>query len=451
MSRDIVAHLDNFVETASVDPEMLNEFEKALLVYAMNNAGYARQLTKMLQPEEFSNPEHQKVFAVIQKVIEETTPKNYGLVTFAIEFQEKGLSVDIEEFYPYAGTIKSDNEANQIAFKLHDIFLKKDLQNNLSSLIVGLSGMSSSEAIERLKLIESEVGSRLLGADSGKSLDDALDGFEEFLLSPERPTIYRIGVPEIDRNIVDFTKNNLTVIGARPSTGKTALMVRSAYENAKDGVPVHVFSLEMSEHQLSARFFSITSRIPPRILLSKQNPLSPSVIAAHRKALRNLPLQLSMPSSITISSLIAEMRESAVKYGTQVFYVDYLQLVRASVGKGRYDEVSFVSQELTSIAKELGVSVVALSQLRRPQNKSLNNEPSMEELKESGDIEQDASLIFLMYKPKEPVIMHNDHMEIRIKIEKQRNGPSGQSFKIGFDPTKTFFYEIVTKEEGEAK
>ena len=434
---------EEFVDVSTVDPEHLAALEKAVLVYAMSNIVFAQQLFGIVPPDEFSNSEHQKVAATLQKIIQ-SNPQNYGLVYLGLEFKDYGLDIDLDQYVEYAGDIKSDDIAYQVAQKIHEIALKKQLQSKLAAATIEIQNLRIIDALEKLKNIEVAISSRLVGEESSKDLDSVLETLGDYLLSDEMPIIHNIGIPVVDRNIVDFTSHNLTVIGARPGVGKTALVIRSAYTNATKGRKVHVFSLEMSERQVAARFFSIASKIPPSFLLSKRTQIDRHALELYMKKIKSLPLKVSMPTNRSLVHILQAIRESHLKYGTEIVYVDYLQLIQTR-GRQRYEEVGMISNELTALARELGISIVAASQLTRFDKP----EPDMKDLRESGNIEQDASLVLLLYEPKEPLMTpREDRMEIRIKIAKQRNGITGLVFPVAFDPSSTHFYEIV-QEQGD--
>ena len=425
------------VDVTSVDPEHLDSLEKALLVYAMNNAVFAQQMLGIIASDEFSNTEHQKIAATLAKILE-SKPKNYGLVYLGLEFKDYGLDIDLDDYAEYAGDIKSDEVAYQVAQKIHEIALKKSLQSKLAAATVEIQNLRIIDALQHLKEIELEVSSKLVGEEQSKDLDTVLENLEEYVLGDEVPIIHNLGIPSVDRNIVDFTSHNLSIIGARPGVGKTALIVRSAYTNAAKGRRVHVFSLEMSERQVAARFFSIASKIPPSFLLSKRAQIDEAAFRLYMQKIKSLPLKISMPTNRSLVHILQAIRESHIKYGTEIVYIDYLQLIQTR-GRQRYEEVGMISNELTALAKELGIAIVAASQLSRFEK----SEPDLKDLRESGSIEQDASLVVLLYEPKEPLGTQQEHIEIRLKIAKQRNGVTGLVFPIAFDPASTHFYEIV--------
>lgn len=425
------------VDIGTVDPEHLDALEKSLLVYAMNNAVFAKQMLTILTPDEFSNSEHQKIAVALEKILEEH-PTNYGLVYLGLEFAERGLEVNLDDYAEYAGDIKNDDIAYQVAQKVHETALKKSLQTKLAATTVEIQNLRISDAIQRLKGLELEISSRLVGEEQSKDLESILKNLEEYVLGTEIPVIHNFGIPSVDRNIVDFAPHNLTVIGARPGVGKTALIIRSAYTNAVKGRRVHMFSLEMSERQVAARFFSIASKIPPSFLLSKRAQIDEEAFRLYMSKVQSLPLKVSMPTNRSLLHILQAIRESHLKYGTEVVYVDYLQLIKTR-GRQRYEEVGLISNELTALAKELGIAIVAASQLSRFEK----TEPDLKDLRESGSIEQDASLVVLLYEPKEPLGTQQEHIEIRLKIAKQRNGVTGLTFPIAFDPASTHFYEII--------
>lgn len=434
-----------FFDTSSVEPEQLNQLEKSLLVYAMDNLVFASSLSHILKPEDFSVPEHQKVFAKIQDIVK-SEPKSYGLVYVNLELSDNGVNIDIDEYAKYSKEIRSDSVAYQVAQKIQEYSLRSLLVKKLASASIDLQTASIEEALGRLRDIELEVTSRLVGSSDEYDIDSLINEFNEFIYSPDKPITYKLGIQEIDSILPDFTRSNLVIIGARPSVGKTALMVRSAYENAVDGRKVHIFSYEMSRRQITARFVSIPAKTLPSHLLTKRFVPSNLLMRNYTSVFDNMPLRISTPKSGTIGRLLQGIRESVIRYGTELVYIDYLQLVKVPGAKSRREEVGTISRELTRLANELNICIVALAQLKRHDK----DEPVMDDLKESGDIEQDASLILMMYKSKEDEESNTTsggEKYVNIKIEKQRNGEAGRRFKLKLNPAGMRFSTITTNED----
>lgn len=265
------------------------------------------------------------------------------------------------------------------------------------------------------------------------------------------------GYERFDEFTSGFQKQDLIILAARPSMGKTSFMMNIAESIAipgKDGLPrvggsklyhVGVFSLEMSKEQIGLRILSSESGVSNHLiragLLSQRNWED---LAEASARLAKAKIWVDDTPGIDIMEMRAKARRHKMEFGLDMVMVDYLQLMS---GKGkiesRQQEISQISRGLKAIAKELDVPLVSLSQLsRRPEQRTGDHRPQLSDLRESGSIEQDADMVCFIYRDE---VYNKDSEEkgiAEIIIGKQRNGPIGD-FKLVFrnDITKFFNYE----------
>ena len=241
------------------------------------------------------------------------------------------------------------------------------------------------------------------------------------------------GFPELDKMTSGLHGGEMIVIAARPSMGKTSLAMNIAEAVSIDQkLPVGVFSLEMTSESLVLRMLCSRSRVNLRNVregfLAERD--FPKLTGAAGK-LANAPLFIDDTSGMSILQLRAKARRMAQQYGIKLFVIDYLQLLHSTArrAENRQQEIADISNGVKSLAKELNVPVIVLSQLNRELEKDKDRKPRLSDLRESGAIEQDADLVCLLYKPsreeEEGAGEEQDAVPVNLFIAKQRNGPTG--------------------------
>ncbi len=246
------------------------------------------------------------------------------------------------------------------------------------------------------------------------------------------------GYEDLDKLTTGFQPSELIIIAGRPGTGKTAFALNLAYNVAlKAKEPVAIFSLEMSKVQLGMRFLSMDSGIDSkqlRVGFLRDNDYLELLSSLER--LSDLPIYIDETSAITVLEMKAKCRRLKRAKGLGLVIVDYLQLVQGKKDvESRQLEISEISRGLKAMAKDLGVPVIAVSQLNRKVEERPNRRPQLADLRESGAIEQDADLIMFLYKDD----TQSDSNTLKVEIAKNRNGPMG-SFRLVFVPNITRFY-----------
>ena len=288
------------------------------------------------------------------------------------------------------------------------------------------------------------------------------------------------GLKDLDLKLGGLNPSDLVILAGRPSMGKTSLATNMAFNIARDyregtdefgqrkllcGGAVGFFSLEMSAEQLATRILSEAAEVPSEKIRRgdlSESELRKFVQAAH--VLQKCPLYIDDTPALPINQLAARARRLKRTHGLDVLFVDYLQLLRGT-GKadGRVNEVSEITQGLKAVAKELNIPVVALSQLSRQVENRDDKRPQLSDLRESGSIEQDADMVWFVFREdyyemaKEPKMedegayaiwrenMERIHGLAELIVAKQRHGATGK-VRMKFDAKTTKFSDLA---EGE--
>ena len=259
---------------------------------------------------------------------------------------------------------------------------------------------------------------------------NALEKIEKASKSKGTVTGIPTGFIDLDYKTSGLQPSDLILVAARPSMGKTAFVLNIAQHVAfKQNRAVAIFSLEMSKEQLVNRLFSLESYVDAQLLRTgnlKDSDWEKLIEGAGTIGRSNLIIDDT--PGISISEMRSKCRKYKIEHNLELIIIDYLQLMSGSVGRrseSRQQEISDISRSLKALARELGVPVIALSQLSRAVEQRPDHRPMLSDLRESGAIEQDADVVMFIYRDD---YYHKDteHVnEAEIIIAKQRNGPIG--------------------------
>ena len=459
------------------------EAEQNIIGLLLNNKENINKIGDILKEEHFYIPLHGKIYQGIGKIIDRglvPTPiivKNY----FAREEVFKEVQVDS---YEYLLKLMADAQLNTdiktLVRGVYDTYLRREIINLGEEYIV----KAKEEYIDKGggDLIESMEHELYNLASSGDydsktySLEDsaklALERIERSLKNKSDVSGVSTGYVDLNEKTGGLQNSDLLVIAGRPSMGKTALAVNIALRAAKgfikeydDGVgkkrSVCFFSLEMSAEQIATRILAIETKINSskvrvgRISKDELKKLSQQLIG-----LADIPMIIDDTPALTISAIRTRARRMKRQNNLSLLVVDYLQLIN-SMGKkkeNRVQEVAEISQGLKTIAKELDIPVIAVSQISRATETRENKRPLLSDLRESGNIEQDADVVIFIYREEYYLGRKKSSSEeekqqleeekrvakniAEIIIAKQRNGPIGD-FSLRYDSETTAFNNII--------
>ena len=257
---------------------------------------------------------------------------------------------------------------------------------------------------------------------------NALEKIEQASKTQGNVTGIPTGFMDLDYKMSGLQNSDFILVAARPSMGKTALVLNIAqYVAFHENLATAIFSLEMSKEQLVNRLFSLESRVDAQILRSGNlNDSDWEKLIEGADVIGKSHLIIDDTPGISISELRSKCRKYKLEHDLKLIIIDYLQLM---TGSGRTDsrpqEISDISRSLTGLARELNVPVIALSQLSRAVEQRPDHRPMLSDLRESGAIEQDADVVMFIYRDD----YYNKDTDMKniaeIIIAKQRNGPIG--------------------------
>ena len=369
----------------------------------------------------------------------------------------------------------STKQAIDYAKVIHEMYLRRELvliSDNLSNETLNSKELSAEKIIETTEKSLFDLAERGSFSRSFLKFNQALDQTIEMATMAMKSDRGIVGVPtglsDLDAKLGGLHKSDLVIIAGRPSMGKTALATNIAYHAAQtimsrqEKSSVAFFSLEMSSEQLSTRILSEQARIKSDDI--RKGKVTEEEINRYIETSRNiynLPLFIDETPAITIATLSTRARRIKRQFGLNLIVVDYIQLMRASGNirnDGRVQEISEITQGLKALAKELGVPVLALSQLSRAVEQRDDKQPQLADLRESGSIEQDADVVMFVYREayylerKQPKLGSIEYAEWQSKMNdvigladiilgKQRHGPTGV-VKVEFEGIYTKFKDL---------
>ncbi|MBH83559.1 MAG: replicative DNA helicase [Flavobacteriales bacterium] len=446
-------------------PPQALDLEEAVLGALMIDNDALSNAIELLKPESFYKYQHQKIFSAIENLF--NSAKKVDILTIVEELKKKGELKEIGG--PSFVTKLTERIASAANIETHArIITQKFIQRELiriSSQTIKDAYDDTSDVFDLLNaaeqgLYEISEGNIRKNYDKMSTLIlQALNQIEEIKNKEDGLSGVPSGFSELDRVTSGWQKSDLVILAARPGMGKTAFVLSMARNTAvKFNMPVAVFSLEMSSVQLVNRLIASESGIPTQ-KLRKGNLKDHEWIQLNQQItqLSEAPLFIDDTPALTIFELRAKCRRLVKNHGVQLVVIDYLQLMHAGNSNksgNREQEISAISRSLKSIAKELNVPIVALSQLSRAvETRGGDKRPMLSDLRESGAIEQDADIVCFIYRPEyygftewPNTIPGNDpdcQGQGEIIVAKHRNG-SLENIKLRFIPQLAKFTDLDT-------
>ena len=324
--------------------------------------------------------------------------------------------------------------------------LRQLIQTSTKIAALGYEGSEEgSQIVDQAEKMILEVSNRRIGGDFTPIKSIVLDAFgkiEQLYESRGGITGLATGFKDLDRLTSGLQKSDLILVAARPSMGKTAFTLNIASNVAiREKKAVAFFSLEMSKEQLVQRMLCAEASIDSqklRIGELEDDDWTKLINAADR--LSGAPIFIDDTAGISVLEMRSKARRLKVEHDLSLIIIDYLQLMQGSGGKGgenRQQEISEISRSLKGLARELGVPVVALSQLSRSVESRQVKKPMLSDLRESGSLEQDADIVAFLYRED----YYNPDTENKniteIIVAKHRNGP--------VDSVQLFFHKQFTR------
>ncbi|UCC80306.1 MAG: replicative DNA helicase [Candidatus Zixiibacteriota bacterium] len=414
-------------------PPQAIEAEQAILGAMLQHPDALHAGIEGLKEDYFYVPKHRKIFAAIRSLFESSNAVD--LITVPDELSKKDLLEEVggrrylldlvDSVVTFANIEDHIRIVIEAAVKNQLIGDCSDIVNRCYDQTISADDILDYSERKIFAIKESSLRGDFI--ELREILPQTFEQIEEYSKREGHVTGIPTGFPELDTITSGFQKSDLIIIAGRPSMGKTAFALNVAeYVAVEKGVPVCVFSLEMAKEQIAQRLLCSRARI-------SAHQLKTGRIADHQWTnlsiavgpLSEAPIYLDDSASLTVMEIRAKARRLKLRYDIGMVIVDYLQLVRGrSDAESRQQEMTYVSQSLKALARELKIPVVALSQLsRQVEIRGKDARPQLSDLRESGAIEQDADVVLFIHRPRD----EEGHLgtTAEIIIGKQRNGPTG--------------------------
>jgi replicative DNA helicase len=472
--------------------------EQALLgAILVDNRTFDR-VHEFLRPDHFFDVLHGRIYEAIARLIERGQVANP--VTLKNQFDQDTALAELggaQYLARLAASVVSIINAGDYGRAVHDLYLRRQLiglgeevVNEAYDFDHDVKGNEQIEKAEQRLFTLAETGQIEGGPlPLSQSLTAAIRIAEAAYKRESHVTGVTTGLGDLDKKLGGLHPSDLVILAGRPSMGKTALATNIAFNAASayrevrdetghvrvlDGAKTVVFSLEMSAEQLATRILAEQTGVSSdRIRRGdvREQDFPRFVEAAQRLA--RLPFFIDDTPALSVSSLRTRARRLKRQHGLGLIVIDYLQLMRPSAGvraENRVQEISEITRGLKAIAKELGVPVLALSQLSRAVENREDKRPQLADLRESGSIEQDADVVMFIfreqyYHERSVPMQRSDeaddkfnqrytrwqdhgtkvHNVAEVNIAKQRHGPIG-TVKLFFDGAVTKFADFVSED-----
>lgn len=404
----------------------------------------ARVCADILSAEDFTNPDARTAWETIAALVKEKQDVN--IMNAFTKAREAGRSLDVAKL----NAVGYDGNTPLMASVIHELGMRRRLTAKLRGISerLGDDDYSAADAAASLAEAVTEVN-----RNARRQLTPWAVLFKNILTDIERKAngLLPQGVPTGFALMDDeggLVEGDLTIIAGRTSNGKTAFALNVALNVARAGVPVVVLSLEMTNNQLGARLLANLSGVDQRSI--KAANLSDEQWQRLIGVNSTLPLYFSDDRDNGREPIFLAIRRAVDKQGARVVFIDYLQLIKGA-GKDRRLDVASIANDLKVLAVQLNVTIILLSQLAREERGS-QPVPKLNQLKESGEIENAADAVYFVYRPEQhsPTLCYPDlscewsrystRGTALLMCAKNRNGRTGEQL-LGFNADTSRFYE----------
>lgn len=452
-------------------------FERALLASILQNPNIFGEIINELDSADFSYEHNGAVFATMSELHKNDLPLDSNYIISRCGKKDK----DLENFKNNLFEIVATSAIVDISGYITEI-KNLSLKRKLHSLAINIQAKSKEGGADSFEIIDSiekevfnlqnksdrsdfrnthsVVGATLAQMQANKDAGNQIQGLKS-------------GFRILDETTNGFKKGELIVIAARPGMGKTAFALNAILPTLRNDEAVAFVSLEMGAEQLMLRLFAIEASIPLQRLISAQmdNNEWQYLSNISTKIANSWRLYIEDGANLNISALKSKIRRLMLKEPKlSLVVIDYLQIMSGISNKDRHLEIAEISRGLKNLARELGISIIALSQLNRMLESRDDKRPMLSDLRESGAIEQDADIVLFLYRGqiydireqkkrfedakksgkefKETLIVEGESEEVELIIGKHRNGEL-KTIKIIMHPKYTRFVDKDTRVEVE--
>ncbi len=441
-------------DKTKIPPQDL-EAERSVLGSILIDKNAILKIVDTLEASDFYHPRHQEIYECAVELFEKSEP--IDILTVSARLKEKKKLADVggaDYLSELVSIVPTSAHIDHYANIVRENRVRRDLIRASSEINEQALDYDDFESL--LDKVEEKVFSIASRSKAQKFIhvkDELPVAYErlEKLHRGEGKTLR--GIPTyfhgLDNLLSGFQKSDLIIVGARPSFGKTTFALDIARQAALHGHTIGVFSLEMSRDQIIDRLIAAQAQIPLwRLRTGRLNDeMEFALIQQALDEISKTNLFIDDTPSPDILQMRSMARRLQVEHNLDMLIIDYLQLVRPRTDSdSMVHQVTEISRGLKSLARELSIPILAVSQLSRGVEQREGKVPRLSDLRESGSLEQDADVVLFLYRKDRGSIdvPEEDQNIVEIIIAKHRNGPLG-TVKLRFDQEKVTFRNIDTK------
>lgn len=444
----------------STTPPQSLDIEASLLGSLLIDGEAFIKIADQIQASDFYDEKHRMIFSAMRSLYDKRSPIDILTMSEQLKGDSRLDIIGGASFLTeLTNTVPTAAHLEQYA----EIVAEKAIRRRLISASQDIADVSADENKSLQELIE-EAESRLFDVSQKhvkqditsleSILGDSFDRLDDLHRNKGGLRGIPTGLRDLDKLLAGLQRSDLIVIAARPSMGKTALMLNIALNiatKAKQG-SVLVFSLEMSKEQLVDRLLAAEAGVDAWKLRTGEGLTDADFerLSAGMGELAEAPIFIDDTSGITVSDLRTKARRLHHQHPLAAIMVDYLQLMsggsRFAAMANRVQEISEISRSLKILARELNVPVIALSQLSRSVENRTPQIPQLADLRESGSIEQDADIVAFLYREEYYNPDSGRQNVTDILVKKHRNGPV-KNIELYFDRQRQRFRDLDIKHD----
>ncbi|MFH1515825.1 MAG: replicative DNA helicase [bacterium] len=439
-------------------PPYSQEAEEAVLGAILLESTVLMDVVEIIRNSDFYRPQNRVIYEQLTKMWENQDP--IDILTLQENLKEQKLLdkigglVYLDQLFD---SVPASENAKYYAQIVKKLSLRREIAN-LGHELVNLADKSTDSAEQIMDMVGQKFIDLAEQESSKKyikmsSLVDTISTDIRLRKNEKGYSGIETGFSSLDNKLGGFQKSDFIILAARPSVGKTALALNIAEYIASNGKKVLFFSLEMSAEQLALRLLTSISGVNSQLI--RRGEISKSAMSRIDPALDKMDkMEIFINENPTITPLSIRAEARRLKFdpriGIDLIIIDYIQLITSQTMRrndNRVQEVSDISRGLKSLARELNVPVLALSQLSRESEKQ-SRIPRLSDLRESGALEQDADVVMFLHRDeeKDKISLDKKTFDMKLFIAKHRNGPTG-ILNMKFERARTRFHLETTEAE----
>tara|TARA_R110002110_G_scaffold415850_1_gene657989 strand:+ start:21454 stop:22704 length:1251 start_codon:yes stop_codon:yes gene_type:complete len=396
------------------------KFERSVIGSLLINRSAIETVRGIVQPSDFFNVDYSEALRAIYNLADGDNPVDVFTVHDELQKDKYNCNMGLGDFGDLSDEVPSAANVEYYAERVLDDSKRRSVHRISESANSADSGSDAvAEAVKQLMEISS--GKRNTESHINQALSSCIEETESIFNGDVE--YVKTGLKDLDEMINGFTGGRLYVLGARPAMGKTALALNFALDAIKKEIPVMFFSMEMTKEELVLRLICSAASMNTKAQNNMQDE-DWAKITAGFSLLKDKPLIIDDGAGHDINYIKSSIRNHAAKNDKALYILDYLQLMRVK-GENRVQGIGEITRELKILAKEVGCPILLLSQLSRGLEQRPDKRPIMSDLRESGEIEQDADVIMFIYRDE--VYFENSEFKgvAEILVRKHRQGDIG--------------------------